>query len=401
MTTAKPTAPVAQSGPGMSWWMVGGGLFVLALAAVLAYVVARSSNGHLNDAPAPLIAEGADLTVVEGNGRKDGRSFVLEAPGSDGLALLTAKIAPFSARNFSRIEWTISSPQEPPPIAIVWRTREHPQRNYTKQLRWVTTGVAALDLASEEGWSGTITGVGLVIGKPLLAPLTVASVRIVSPSAAVTLGEMLQDWSAPTPLRGYSVTFPFDAERSHRLAALPAIAIAEAVAFALYLLLAHWRGWRRDQRVIWGIFLAGWLVLDLRWQANLWREALDRGVRYAGKNTTEMHLAAEDSRLFSLLEAMKGALPSTPTRIFLYCDNDNLCARAAYLLYPQNVFRAIQYYRALPTPEEMHGGDHILLLYSRALGYDRERHIAVWRDGQTKPADEVLLQPGALLLRVR
>jgi hypothetical protein len=296
----------------------------------------------------------------------------------------------------------ITSPQEPPPLAVVWRTRENPRRNYTKQLRWVASGgVAPLDLSSSDGWGGTITGVGLVIGKPLSAPLTVASLRIVSPSAAGDLGALLRDWSAPNPLRGYSVTFPFDVERRHRLPALLAIAFAEAVALALYLVLARWRGWRRDRRVIWGIFLAGWLVLDLRWQANLWRETLDRSLRYAGKSTTAMHLAAEDAPLFSLLETIKGAMPSTPTRIFLYCDNANLCARVAYLLYPQNVYRAIQFHIPLPTPDEMHEGDYILLVYSRALGYDRERRVAVWRDGRTKPAEEVQLQPGALLLRVR
>ena len=88
-------------------------------------------------------------------------------------------------------------------------------------------------------------------------------------------------------------------------------------------------------------------------------------------------------------------------RVFLYCDNDLLCARAAFLVYPQNVYRAVQKRRPPPTPDELRGGDYLLLVYSRALGYDPTRGLAVWADGGTKPAEEILLQPEALLLRIR
>jgi hypothetical protein len=71
------------------------------------------------------------------------------------------------------------------------------------------------------------------------------------------------------------------------------------------------------------------------------------------------------------------------------------------MLYPQNLFRVAYAKRAPVTPEELHAGDHVLLIYSRALGYDRDRKLAVWPDGRSKPADEVLLQREALLLRIR
>ncbi len=401
MTTAKATAQiVAGPGPRASWWFIAGGLFALALAGVLAFVVVRSSN-VLTDAPAPIVADGADLVAVEGAGRKDGKAFILEAPGAEGIAVVTAQLAPFRAQEFSRVEWTLSSAQAPPDLAVVWRTREHPRRNYTKRVRWLMSGAAPLELTPEDGWSGTITGVGLLVGPGLTMPLRVRELRIASYSAIGTADESVRQWAEPVPLRGYSVNFPFDAERGHDLPLLPAVAAAEALAIGLYLTLARWRGWPRDRRVVWGIFVVGWLLLDLRWQANLWREARERGLRFAGKTTAEMHLAADDAALYQLIEKMKSALPAAPSRVFLYCDNDNLCARAAFMLYPQNLYRAFHWGRTLPTPEEMHEGDHVLLVYSRALGYDREHHTIVWGDGRTKPADEVLLEAGALLLRVR
>lgn len=400
LTTAKPTADVLDAPrTGARWWLVAGTLFGLALVVVLASALARFGGGRLAEGPAPIAVDGAELVLVQGTARKDGASSVVEAPAADGAAVLAAKLTPFSASEFSRVEWTIESAQGPQ-LAFVWRTRENPRRTYSKPLHWLVTGAAPLTLTAEEGWSGTITGVGLVAAA-INTPVRVRSLRIVSPSMSAAADGLARQWSSRNPLRGYSVNYPFDAERGQDLPALVAIAIAEAVALIVYLLLARWRGWTRDRRVLWGIFLGGWLLLDLKWQANLWREAGARADRFAGKSTAQMHLAADDAALYTLIDKMKGKLPGTPVRVFLYCDNDNLCARAAFLLYPHNVYRAVNARRTLPAPEELHEGDYLLLVYSRALGYDRGNQAAVWHDGRSKAADEVLLEPGALLLKVR
>ena len=402
MTTAKGAtgAPQASAFPERRWWATAGALLAIALGAVLVYAIFSRSMGHWSGAPAPIIASGADLVPVQGAGRREGTSFVLEAPGAEGVAVLTAKLAPFQASDFSRVEWTIDSAQ-PAEMLFVWRTREQPRRNYSKRVQWLVSGVAPLDLTASDGWQGTIMGVALLVRSNLPVPLRVGSMRIVSHSASATAIEIFRQWATHIALRGYSIGFPFDAERAHDLTALTAVALAEALAIAAYLALARWRGWRRDRRVLWGIFLGGWLLLDLRWQANLWSEVGERARRFAGKTPEEKHLAAEDAPLFALIEKIKTGLPATPARIILYCDNAFLCARAAFFLYPQNVYRAVHRGVAPPSPDELRSGDYVLLIYSRALGYDRERQLAVWRDGRSRPAEEILLQPEALLLRLK
>jgi hypothetical protein len=402
LTTASETtgAPQASGAPEQRWWATAGALLAIALVAVVLYAVFTQSTGHWSGAPAPIVATGADLVAVQGTGRKDGQWFVLEAPGAEGVAVLTAKLAPFQASEFPRVDWTIDSAQ-PAEMVFVWRTREHPRRNYSKRLQWLVSGVAPLELSADDGWSGTITGVALLVRSNLPVPLRVGSVRIVSPSASAAAAEIFRQWGSHIVLRGYSIGFPFDAERAHDLTALIAVAFAEGLALSAYVLLARWRGWPRDRRIVWGIFLGGWLLLDLRWQANLWGEVGERARRFAGKTTEEKHLAAEDAPLYTLVEKMKTALPSKPARIVLYCDNAFLCARAAFFLYPQNVHRAVHRGVAPPAPDEFHSGDYVLLVYSRALGYDRERQLAVWRDGRSRAAEEILLQPEALLLRIK
>ena len=90
------TAPV----PHPRWWAVTGALLGVALGVVLFYAVVTQSSGHWTDAPPPIIANGADLILVQGSGHKEGKSFVLKAPGADDTSVLTAKLSPFQASEF-------------------------------------------------------------------------------------------------------------------------------------------------------------------------------------------------------------------------------------------------------------------------------------------------------------
>ena len=157
----------------------------------------------------------------------------------------------------------------------------------------------------------------------------------------------------------------------------------------------------RDRRVLWAIFLGGWVLLDLRWQASLWRDLVDQGLPFAGKTSEEKHQAAEDSTLFALVEKMKAALPAPPARVVLFCDNTAICSRAAFFLYPHNVYRASEWLATPADPALLRTGDYLLLVYSRMVGYDPGRHVVVWPNGATRPADPIALQAEALLLRIR
>ena len=235
MTTAKGTAGVPEATapvPQPQWWAVAGVLLSVALGVVLLYTAVTQSTGHWTDAPAPILAAGADLLPVQGSGRKDGKWFVLEAPGADDLSVLTAQLSPFPASEFPRVEWTLDSVRPSDELLFVWRTREHPKRPHTKRLQWLVTGVAPLELRAEDGWAGTITGVGLLVRSKLPAPLRVGSVRIVSRSASAAASELFRQWSESIVLRGYSVTFPFDGERAHDVAPLIAVAFAEGLAMS-------------------------------------------------------------------------------------------------------------------------------------------------------------------------
>ncbi len=398
-TVAIPDGEATVSHP--QWLAAAATLLAIAFCAVLAYAVVTMNTGAWVDGPAPIVVSGSDWIPMQGSGRRDGNGFVLESLGVDRVAILSAKLAPFQAKDFPRVEWTLDSAAPPSRIFFVWQTREHPKRNYSKPLQWLVNGVAPLELRADDGWTGTVIGVALVVRSDLRAPLRVGSVRLTSPSAAALAGEIFREWGARISLHGYSTAFPFDSERGHNLPLLAAVAIAEGLAMAAYVLHARQRGWRRDRRVLWAIFLGGWVLLDLRWQASLWRDVVDQGLPFAGKTSEEKHRAADDSALFALVEKMKAALPAPPARVVLFCDATGICSRAAFFLYPHNVYQASEWIVTPPDPARLRTGDYLLLVYSRMVGYDPGRHVVVWPDGGTRPVDEIALQPEALLLRIR
>jgi hypothetical protein len=400
MTTAAVAGPVR---PGLPWWAAAGALLGGAFGAVLVYHVAAGSLGHWYTSPPPLSLQGGDFTVVSGKAHKEDDSLVLDELDADGTAVLAASPAAFTADDYRWVEWKMTSAAFPPrELLLVWRTREHPGRSFSKRIQWLISGAAPLDMHEDENWRGTVTGVALLVRGKLDSPLRLEALRLPAPSPAAIGRSTLREWSAYIPLQGSSIAFPLDPERGYALPPLPAVAIAVGMALLAYVLLARWRRLRRDPRVLWAIFLGGWLLLDLRWQVNLWHGAVATASQLAGKTGDEKHRLAADAVLFSMVQEVKGRLPPAPARIEIACDNVVICMRAGFLLLPYNVSVMMARHGAPnPGPEVLRSGDYLYVVFNTRIGYDPGGHQLVWSDGRTRAATLLLAQQGGLLLQIR
>ena len=147
------------------------------------------------------------------------------------------------------------------------------------------------------------------------------------------------------------------------------------------------------------IFLAGWMLLDLRWQANLWRQLGDTAAAFAGKSTEEKHASGVDRELYALAQRVLAKLPQPPARIAVLARNDSLRFRVAYFLYPHSVNGI---FGPEPRPGDLRSGDHVLLFFYDSAAYDRDTQALVWTDGQRRSVDELLIESrDVALVRVR
>lgn len=395
---ADAAAPATQT----QAWIAGVGLLIAGIAVAVLLVAITHSAGNWRGGSPAISVDGSSFALVRGRGHRDGREFVLEATDGEGLAVLSARVAPFDADSHPRVDFNLHSTDVlPVNLVFLWRTQERPNRNSSKPLSWIGTRIAPLDLGPDDGWIGSITGVALAARGVLPRPLVLESFAVPSVSVATVIDDIFKQWAAFIPIVAASVTLPFDDERSQYATLLATVAGGAFLAAALYWLLTR-RALPRDPLVFWAIVVAGWLILDTRFQINLWRQLTRTAATFAGKTGEEKRLASDDHELYTLMRDVGTALPAPPVRVHFIADDHALRTRGSYFLYPQNVYHSNAKRAPAPAPEELRGGDYVLLFLTSELGYDRVTQTLVWRDGRRKPAEEVLLRPpGLLLVRVR
>lgn len=383
-------------------WALGVGLLLVGISLSVLLAAIAHSGGNWRSGPPAITMDGGSFALVRGRGHRAGGAFVLEATDAELLAVLSARVAPFPAEGHPRVDLDLHSTDVlPVELVFLWRTQERPNRNFSKTLTWIGTRIAPLELGADDGWAGSITGVALVVRGSLPRPLVLESFSVPSVSVATVVADIGAQWSALIPIVAASVTLPFDDERSHYATMLASIAFGALIAAAIYGLIAR-RGLRRDPRVYGAIVIAGWLLLDVRWQVNLWRQLARTEAMFAGKTTEEKHLASDDRELYSLMREVSRALPAPPVRIHFVADDLALRTRGSYFLYPQNVYHSETMRARKPLPEDLRGGDYVLLFLTSDLGYDASTREVTWPDGRRKAAEEILARPpGLTLVRMR
>lgn len=393
------STPVIAAGPAPSL-RAGFGLFVAALAVVVAIAVIAGADGNYFASPPPIGRPAAEFTLTRGGGERRGDAWVVQATDASGTAVLSVNVGPFAAAPYSRIDIDLKAlgPSRPR-VALLWRTREHPGRMNAKPLEWTGDRVRPLHVGAEDGWDGTVTGLALVVRAPLKEPLALGGATVGAGSALGKLAEIAGQWAAFFPLRAHSNHFPFDEERDYPLSPLATVALAQVLGIGAYLVWARRRQQAPARRMIAFIFLAGWMLLDLRWQANLWRQLGDTAAAFAGKSTEEKHASGVDRELYALAQRVLAKLPQPPARIAVLARNDSLRFRVAYFLYPHSVNGI---FGPEPRPGDLRTGDHVLLFFYDSAAYDRDTQALVWTDGQRRSVDELLIESrDVALVRVR
>jgi hypothetical protein len=133
---------------------------------------------------------------------------------------------------------------------------------------------------------------------------------------------------------------------------------------------------------------------------NLLRQERVTATQYAGKDARERHLASEDGALYAFIEKALAVMPRTPARIFVASDADYFRGRAAYHLYPHNVYFTARG-AALPSASAFRTGDWLLVYQRRGMQFDKAQGRIRWDDGQTVAAEAKLVEPGAALFLIR
>ena len=389
-----------------------GGLVLLFVASLLigmlAYLAWTLPGAWFSRASA-ITWSASDIKVARGAllGVENGQ--VHFAPGANGLAVLAVNDR-FPARSYPVLSWAVSDLPDGTAAKLLWRTDYAPTTQSQMDVVVENGRLLPTTVAHESGWVGNVLGLALVLQLPAQVsappPLAVENFRAHPMDALEALGLRIKEWSSSTGWRGTSFfqlndpgAFPLS------LLVLAALALLFLGAATLFL----WRRW--SDRLLdfprtlprhWlyagmALFCMGWLALDLRWTAQLTQQAAQTWQTYGGKDWTQKHLAAEDGALFAFIEKARAELPPTSTRIFIMAEVSYLRSRAAYHLYPHQVFYDLNTTQA---PAALRPGDYLLVFQQRGVLYDAAKKKLRLPSGVELSADAKVIDAGSALFEL-
>ena len=370
-------------------WLVAFALLVLAIAAI-------SGTQPGRERAAPLDRLGRQLLPNNANAKPSGDAMTVANRPDAPLVILAAGTLPIRAADYGRAVIDADPLPKDVEAALIWVRRDEPGRPFEQRLAQDGARIVPTVLDGNPDWRDDIAFVAVGIKGPMERPWSLHSFRLEPLGVGGIAADIVQGWTSLERWDGRSINVLFGG-RDEQRAWLPPLAFA-ASAFAAVVawLLARRRGRIAAPALLALPFLIGWLVLDVRWQANLAEQAGLTWSAYGGRSLDDRHAAMDDGDLYKFARAAIAKLPETPVRIYATSDFEYFRRRAGYHLYPHNV---LAYNWA--DPSVMQPGDYVFLYQKADVGYDTGRRLLLWKSGPTLPVTPLLAQRGAGLFQVR
>jgi hypothetical protein len=327
---------------------------VLVLAA--AWSVVTGGDGEAAEAAEPLAWEPAAFRPIVGAWQTEGEGLVLTGL-QDGFGAASVQGARIDAATHYLLHFEMDAPEDTPRPVLFWRAEG--QQDVTQLDLWDVQS-DFIDLRGRAGWAGTVVELGLLFRNSGDEPITIRDVRLGAETPKRRLQVQLDQWFQPEPWTVRSVNFRNGGAKDQTVY-LPALLAAW---FALTLLLGAilLRGDRAALlRMAALVFLAGWLILDLRWSANRWALA-DEALADISLSEQEKFAKSWDGDLFAFLQGLKQKhFDADPGRILLLNDGSVPLIyelKAKYLLLPREVGQG----RGAVPPEWVDGVKFVLAM---------------------------------------
>ncbi|MDX9767796.1 MAG: hypothetical protein RBT51_10685 [Ectothiorhodospiraceae bacterium] len=394
--------------------------FLLVLASLVAGALLLHAGlfVHLLTAGAARHWHGSELQAPSA-GKSVGKSASIDAtatgltvsrPHDTGPLILTAMKDPFrqafDAALYDRVIVEIETAAAAPGVVLLWTRADDPKATHSQALQRDATGRFVVGLAGHPRWHQRIIGLGIALTGDLSRPVTVSGITLM-PRERIGIGRMFsqvwKEWAALEGWGWHSVNFVVGGTQGPIMSPVVAVGIWVVLSIGVYLLLARRARAGVRMAAIFGIFLVGWLLLDLRWQIDLLHQNRVTWESFAGKSWEEKRAADWDGVLFQAVEDAKRRMGPEPQRLIIFStQEDETIGYIAYHAIPHTAL-------ATKPPEDTKGfrpGDYVLILApAPGVDYRALDRSLIWRgaDGlNVLPADPVHFKPQtSALFRVR
>ena len=254
-----------------------------------------------------------------------------------------------------------------------------------------------------QSWSGEMKSFGIAL---LGRPDTTFMLEEVSVGPAYLshrIRATLADWTGYIPWHPSSVNVHTGYTTRASYMAAPVFRLFWALSALAYMTLRFFsrKKMQSDWRVIGGIFLACWIVLDLIWQQNLLRQLGHTFETFYGKDTKAKLAAGPDGSLVDFIDAVKREIPLANARVFVASRYDYWGMLSNYYLYPHNVYWR-RHGPELPQAKHLRSGDYIVLVKPTDVHFDPlKEHLLSPNLKRKISAEPVMLEGRGGLYKVK
>ena len=395
---AAPTLATAPSSRA-AWGRVALLFFAGLVACVLIYLAVAVPRAWFPAAtPRTWVAD--NLALARGLGSIADNELVITAPDKGGTTIVSV-VVKLRSSEYSAIAWIAKDIPGEADVRMLWQNDYAPEKIFSTRVRIEGGRPLLAMVTNERDWIGNITGLALVIQGPLPQPARIRGVVAKPMGAFEILGDRMREWFTFEGWTGTSINTvtggPDAQDLPLPLLLAGAVALAVGIAWLLRYFRPHWLPLPLPL-VLAALFVAASLVLDGRWTWNLARQFAATESQYAGLDSRAKSIASEDGALYAFVEKTRKVLPESPARVFVFADAHYFRGRAAYHLYPHNVYFDPAM-NTVPPYGALHQGDWVVVFQRRGIQYNAAEQSLRWDGGPTIAAELKLVDPlGAVFL---
>jgi hypothetical protein len=315
--------------------------FLLVIATTLFFLSRNlpEETSELSELPA------AGFSFAFGSGHPE-KDYVVVDEFRDGFALLSSGAASIQADQLKVLRYTWL-PQGPPgEFSFFWRQKG--STTGVVQAEILATGESLLNLSTQPAWKGEIVEFGFLVAGDTENPVKIGQVQFLPDDLNTRINLLWDGWTSYELRSQQSINF-LQGGAHQQFVTLPALVIVWLLLSLVLLkllpgkLAINMQGERFYVLAI-ALFMAGWMLLDLRWTQNSYMQASELVGSFLHTNEEQRSRNDLDGEIYKYVQQLKKDVLSPqvsnrPNRILIIGDDnavDYFLVRAKYHLLPDS-----------------------------------------------------------------
>lgn len=283
-----------------------------------------------------LKPDNSDWQMWSGQGRKLGDAWAIQSSGRRGYSRIGIGLPwPASVDQYDEIRVHLGQRFANRPMSVGWSRSSTVSPRSQVQLEAVSDKVAAVQTNWLSPQDGQVQLIILELFKVDEEPFLVEQVRLVpaKPGFVALQSRLFGEWFRFARWTQRSSNHTRTAEQPILVSPAVAVGAWVLVSWLIVCLLSRFRG-----SVIWSafacFFVLGWIVLDIRWQADLAGKSLTTLDSFHGKSWESRRAADIDGPLFEFVRKLKEEVGLDRRRLFALGHGEYWRLRARYHALP-------------------------------------------------------------------